>query len=45
MGFEHFQVFVDEASREKQVVGLTSRDAVVDDTVQYVANMARDGVA
>ncbi|CAM9404629.1 unnamed protein product [Sphacelaria rigidula] len=40
-----FQVFVDEASRDKRVVGLKTRDAATDATGAYIDEMARQGVA
>lgn len=45
MGLRHFQDFNDEASQEKRLVKLKSRDALVDATARYVDNMARGGVA
>lgn len=45
MGFKYFLVLVNEASPKKRVPGLRSRDAVVDATVQYIDEMAREGVA
>lgn len=44
LGMKYFQVFVDEASTEKHVVGLKTRDAAVDATAAYIDDMARDGI-
>ena len=44
-GMKYFQVFVDEASRDKYVVGLKIRDAAIDATGVYIDEMAREGVA
>ena len=44
-GMKYFQVFVDEASRDKRVAGLKTRDAAVDATANYINEMAREGVA
>ncbi|CAN0497107.1 unnamed protein product [Discosporangium mesarthrocarpum] len=43
-GMKYFQVFVDEASRDKRVIGLKRRDAATDATASYIDDMARDGV-
>ena len=42
---KYFQVFVDEASRDKRVGGLKTRDAAVDAIANYIEEMAREGVA
>ena len=42
---KYFQVFVDEASRDKHVVGLKTRDAATDATGVYIDEMTREGVA
>ena len=43
MDNRYFQVFVDEASRDKRVRGLTTRDAAVDATADLVDELAREG--
>ncbi|CAM9927869.1 unnamed protein product, partial [Choristocarpus tenellus] len=43
-GMKYFQVFVDEASREKRVIGLRTKDAATAATAAYIDEMARDGV-
>ncbi|CAM9331837.1 unnamed protein product, partial [Choristocarpus tenellus] len=43
-GMKYFQVFVDEASREKRVIGRRTKDAATVATVAYIDKMARDGV-
>ncbi|CAM9872319.1 unnamed protein product, partial [Sphacelaria rigidula] len=43
-GMKYFQVFVDEASRDKHVVGLKTRDAATEATGAYIDEMARAGV-
>lgn len=40
-----FQVFVDEATRDKRIVGLKTRDAATDATENYIDEMAREGLA
>ncbi|CAM9615475.1 unnamed protein product, partial [Choristocarpus tenellus] len=44
MGMKYFQVFVDEASREKCVMGLRTKDAATAATAAYIDEMAREGV-
>ena len=44
-GMKYFQVFVDEATRDKRVVGLKTRDAATDATANYIDEMAREGLA
>ncbi|CAN0444337.1 unnamed protein product, partial [Discosporangium mesarthrocarpum] len=41
---KYVQVFVDEGSRDKRVIGLKTRDAATDATASYLDDMARDGV-
>ncbi|CAN0027892.1 unnamed protein product, partial [Choristocarpus tenellus] len=43
-GIKYFQVFVDEASREKRVIGLRTKDAATAANAAYIDEMARDGV-
>ena len=45
MGNRYFQVVVDEASRDKRVRGLKTRDAAVDATADLVDELAREDVA
>lgn len=42
MGLKCFHAFVDEAGREKQVIGLKSRVVVVEATVHCIDNMTRE---
>ena len=44
-GMKHFQVFVDEAIRDKHIRGLETRGAAVDATANYNGEKAREGVA
>ncbi|CAM9301783.1 unnamed protein product, partial [Sphacelaria rigidula] len=43
-GMKYFQVFVDEASRDKHVAGLEKRDAANDATGAYIDEMIREEV-
>ncbi|CAM9205458.1 unnamed protein product [Choristocarpus tenellus] len=43
-GMKYFQVFMDEASREKRVIGLRSKDAATAATAAYIDKMTREGV-
>ncbi|CAM9965350.1 unnamed protein product, partial [Choristocarpus tenellus] len=43
-GMKYFQVFVDEASREKRVIGLRTKDAATMATAAYIDEMVREGV-
>ncbi|CAM9556873.1 unnamed protein product [Sphacelaria rigidula] len=43
-GMKYFQVFVDETSRGKHVVGLKTRDVATVATGAYIDEMAREGV-
>ena len=44
-GMKYFQVFVDEATRDKRVRGLKTKDSATDATAHYIDEMAREGVA
>ncbi|CAN0386791.1 unnamed protein product [Discosporangium mesarthrocarpum] len=41
---KYFQVFMDEASRDKRIYGLKTKDAATSATKAYLDTMARDGV-
>ncbi|CAM9397444.1 unnamed protein product, partial [Choristocarpus tenellus] len=43
-GMKYFQLFVDEASREKRVIGLRTKDATTATTAAYIDEMAQEGV-
>ena len=42
---KYFQVFVDDATRDKRIRGLKTRDAAADATANDIDEMAREGVA
>ena len=44
-GIKYFQVFRNEATRDKLIRGLKTRDAAADATTNYIDGMAREGVA
>ena len=44
-GMKYFQVFVDEATRDKRVRGSKTKDSATDATGHYIDEMAREGVA
>ena len=44
-GMKYFQVFVDDATRDKRIRGLKTRDAAADATANDIDEMAREGVA
>jgi hypothetical protein len=43
-GFKYFQIFVDEATRDKRVIGLKTKDAAVDATKSYLDTMQQSDV-
>jgi Reverse transcriptase (RNA-dependent DNA polymerase) len=43
-GFKYFQIFVDEATRDKRVVGLRTKDAAVAATKSYLDTMQQSDV-
>lgn len=45
MGFSYVQIFANEASGEKKVIGLETRDAIIEATDNYIDEIARYGVA